>query len=253
MSLPFRLFVLALLMGGLTACTDAGKALNDDAACPGDSCTDDTQARYDAIARIDAVTDVTSVSRSYGLDRGSSRTAEVLAAVGSQEAAREVALEVMRELEEWPSHADGSAVVTVRADPTSPTEQEYADSQPLPPDFYDPCEPSACVSALARLNQVLADVDGLVDLELMVRDDTLLIRGSAPEVPAAQVATEVLDRVESDLDVRVARSVEVVIGYDGPVGIVLRLDGDLVCEQPPGMVVACEPDNSVTLSGEPVA
>ena len=63
-----------------------------------------------------------------------------------------------------------------------------------------------------------------------------------------QVATEVLDRVESDLDVRVARSVEVQIAYEGPVEIVLRLDGDLVCEQPPGMLVACEPDNSAALS-----
>ena len=105
------------------------------------------------------------MSRSYGLDRGSSRSAEVAAEVDSREAAREVALEVMRELEDWPDHADGSAVVTVRADPPTPSDQEYADAQPLPSDFYDPCDPDGCESALARLNQVLADVDGLVDLE----------------------------------------------------------------------------------------
>ena len=77
-----------------------------------------------------------------------------------------MALEVMRELEDWPGHADGSAVVTVRADPPSPTAQEYAASQPLPPDFYDPCEPAACENALARLSRVLTEVEGLSDLDL---------------------------------------------------------------------------------------
>ena len=242
-----RVFVPALLVAGLAACTDAGQALDDDAACPGDTCTDDTQARYDAIAGIDAVTGVESVSRSYGFDRGSSRSAEVAAEVGSREAARDVALEVMRELEDWPGHADGSAVVTVRDDPPSRTAQEYVATQSLPPEFYDPCEPAACENALARLTRELTEVDGLTDVDLAVRDDTLLIRGSAPDVPAAQVATEVLDRVESDLDVRVATSVEVEIAYAGPLELVLRLDGDLVCEQPPGQTVACEPGNSIPL------
>jgi len=138
-----------------SACSDPEGALNDAAACPGEACTDDTQARVDAIAALDGVTDVVAVTREYGFDRGSYRTAEVRSDASTGREVRDIALAVMRALEEWPDHADGGATVVI----------EPADDRP---------------------------------------------------------ATFVLD-------------------------------GDWVCEQPPGLRVACTTDNSWTLEGEPVS
>jgi len=101
---------LALVASG---CGDPERALNDSAACPGETCTDDTRARVDAIAALDGVTEVVEVTREYGFDRGSYRTAEVRSDASSWREVRGVALAVMRALEDWPEHADGGATVVV--------------------------------------------------------------------------------------------------------------------------------------------
>lgn len=101
---------LALVASG---CSDPERALNDSATCPGDSCTDDTRARVDAITSLDGVAEVVEVTREYGLDRGSYRTAEVRSDASNGRAVRDVALAVMRALEDWPGHADGGATVVV--------------------------------------------------------------------------------------------------------------------------------------------
>lgn len=90
--------------------------MNDSAACPGDSCTEDTRARVDAIGSIDGVTEVVEVTREYGFDRGSHRTAEVRSSAASSSRVRLVALAVMRALEDWPGHADGGASVVVASE-----------------------------------------------------------------------------------------------------------------------------------------
>jgi len=118
-----RWAALSLALPGVlaaSACGDPERALNDAAACPGEECTDDTQARVDAIAALEGVTDVVAVTREYGLDRGSYRTAEVRSDASTGREVREVALAVMRALEEWPDHTDGGATVVV----------EPADQQP---------------------------------------------------------------------------------------------------------------------------
>ena len=96
-----------------SACGDPERALNDSAACPGETCTDDTQARVDAIAALPGVTEVVEVTREYGFDRGSHRTAEVHSDASSGREVRDVALAVVRALEDWPDHADGGATVVV--------------------------------------------------------------------------------------------------------------------------------------------
>ena len=243
------LLAAVALAAGLAGCTEPEEALNDDAACPGESCTDDTRARFDAIARLDGVTAVETVTRSYGFDRGASRSAEVTAAVDTADAAREVGLAVLTELDNWPDQADGSAVVVVTGD-GGPVRQSYADGQPLSPDFYAPCAPARCDAAVADLERLLtAEVDGLTDLSATVSDGTLSVTATAATAPAARAAKAILDRVETDLDARVAERVAVRIDYVGPLELTLRLDEGRVCEQPPGLVVACESDNSEPFSG----
>lgn len=240
-----RLLASAAFVTVLAGCAESGGVLNDDAACPGESCTEDTQARFDAIARLDEVAAVESVSRSYGFDRGSSRSAEVTASVDTADAARDVGLAVLTELDNWPEHADGSAVVVVRAAADSPVRQSYVDRQPLLADFYEPCSPARCDDAVADLEQLLtSEVDGLEEVSAAVSGGTLSITATATDLPAAQAATAILDRVETDLDLRVGDRVEVRIDYLAPLEVTLRLDEGRVCEQPPGLVVACDADNS---------
>lgn len=243
-SLP-RLLAAAACATLLAGCTESGGVLNDDATCPGESCTEDTQARFDAIARLDEVTAVESVSRSYGFDRGSSRSAEVAASVDTADAARDVGLAVLTELEDWPEHSDGSAVVVVRADSGSPVPQSYVDRQPMLPDFYEPCAPARCDAAVADLEELLtAEVDGLEELSAAVSGGRLSITATATAVPAARAVKAILDRVETDLDAHVGDRVEVRIDYVAPIEVTLRLDEGLVCEQPPGLIVGCDDDNS---------
>jgi hypothetical protein len=114
--------LLALLLDAtLSACADGGeRELNDAAACPGSSCTDDTRGRVDAIAGLDGVTEVVEVAREYGLDRGSYRTATVRVDATGGRSLRDVGLAVMRALEAWPEHADGGATVLVEPDGADP-------------------------------------------------------------------------------------------------------------------------------------
>lgn len=115
---PRPLARLAPLLGlflALTSCSDPQQALQDSASCQGQTCTDDTRDRVDAVARIDGVTEVLEVSRTYGLDRGSARGAEVVAEPTSRSALVDTGLAVMRELEDWPEHAHGVATVVVRS------------------------------------------------------------------------------------------------------------------------------------------
>ena len=104
--------VLASLLA-VSACGDPAESVQDSSTCPGDSCADDTRQRFDTISAIDGVVEVKSVSRSYGLDRGSARTAEVTSAAADKESLVQVGLAVMRALDEWPQIADGAANVVV--------------------------------------------------------------------------------------------------------------------------------------------
>lgn len=119
-----RVACAALLLAvPLTSCTQGvERELNDAAACPGSTCTDDTRDRLDAIAGLEGVTEVVEVTREYGLDRGSFRTATVRADAATARDVREVGLAVVRALEAWPDHAGGGASVVVApvgADPVA--------------------------------------------------------------------------------------------------------------------------------------
>ena len=106
--------VAVLLAPALSACAEgAERELDDAAACPGATCTDDTQDRADAIASLDGVTEVVEVAREYGLDRGSYRTATVRVDATGGRRLRDVGLAVLRALEAWPEHAGGGATVLV--------------------------------------------------------------------------------------------------------------------------------------------
>lgn len=106
--------LLGVLLVGAAGCGGPPEAVQDAASCPGDDCTDDARARYDAIAALSGVTEVHRVSREHGFDRGAARRAELTAGVTTARAARDLGLAVMRELEDWPGHTDGPAVVVVR-------------------------------------------------------------------------------------------------------------------------------------------
>ena len=108
----------ALLVGVLVlaGCDGtAGRGVQDDAACPGPTCSGDTEAVLDAVADVDGVVSVEKVSREYGADRGSHRSAEVTTDASRRPAVRQVGLAVMARLEDWPGHADGPATVLLSA------------------------------------------------------------------------------------------------------------------------------------------
>ena len=113
-----RLRGAALLAGVLllAGCNDAGgRGLQDDAACPGPTCTDDAQAVLSAVEDVDGVVSVEKVSRQYGADRGSHRSADVTTDASGRPGVRQVGLAVMAQLEDWPGHADGPATVRLSA------------------------------------------------------------------------------------------------------------------------------------------
>jgi hypothetical protein len=97
----------------LAACSESPRGPQDSAACPGDTCASDAQEHVDAIGSLAGVTDVVAVTREYGFDRGSHRTAEVRTDASTAPDVRQVALTVMAALEDWPEHADGGATVVV--------------------------------------------------------------------------------------------------------------------------------------------
>lgn len=229
---------------GLGACSDPTKALQDEASCPGADCTDDARARFDAIADIDEVTEVVLVSRSYGLDRGSAAHAEVEAQVVHRGAAYDVGVAVLRELDVWPERAFGTAEATVTADPA--VQVEYADIQTedLTNPYFELCSPRECDRALVDLRRRMrGELDGLREVDLAVRDGVLRVTGSADADQYALVSAGARGLVV-DTALRLADRLEVEITAHGPLVLTLRLQDGLVCEQPPGMYVACEPDNS---------
>lgn len=110
--------VLALAAAALLAaagCADPVASVQDEATCPGETCTDDTRDRVAAIEALDGVVEVVEVSRRYGLDRGSARSAEVVSDATGRQGLVDTGLAVVRALEDWPGHADGVATVVVRS------------------------------------------------------------------------------------------------------------------------------------------
>lgn len=105
--------VVLMTLAGCTDPADPVDAVQDSSSCPGDSCAADTRERADAIGAIDGVVKVDKVSRTYGLDRGSARTAEVTSDAAGKRGLVSVGIAVMRALEEWPEHADGAASVVI--------------------------------------------------------------------------------------------------------------------------------------------
>ena len=97
----------------VAGCSNPVDSARDSSVCPGESCADDTRERSEVISEIDGVVEVVSVSRTYGLDRGSARTAEVTSDAADKDGRIAVGLAVMRALDDWPEHSDGAAHVVV--------------------------------------------------------------------------------------------------------------------------------------------
>lgn len=243
------LVAAGVLLAATAGCQDPA-FLSEEASCPGssESCTADTQERLDAIARLDGVTGVERVHRSYGFDQGAFSAAVVTAEVATHEEATAVATAVLRELAAWPDHEPSTAEAIVRSDPEVVIDGTARDSEPMP-DFYEPCPDRDCGSALDELRDRLASELDVSDLETRITGDRLVISGRA-EGPEATYAARGALRVVHDLETRFADRVVVEFAYRGPLQVTLRLDGDLVCEQPPGgAVVSCDEQNSVSLGG----
>lgn len=234
----------ASLLLAATGC-QAPSVLGDAATCPGQSCTDDAQARFDVIAALDRVTGVEQVSRTSGLDRGVFHSAVVTADVDDADQARDVAVLVLRELDAWPERDPGSAQATVVADPPRTVPGAARESNDLPP-YYDPCAPQACRDGVEELRgQLIAELDGVTGLVVRVVGDRLLISGDAEPEQAALAARGAL-RVLEDVRVALADRVVVRFAYRSTLEVTLRLADGLVCEQPPGdAVVSCDEGNSI--------
>ncbi|MFC4783154.1 hypothetical protein ACT8ZV_01670 [Nocardioides sp. MAHUQ-72] len=228
----------------LGACSNPTKALQDQAACPGRTCTDDARDRYDAIAGLDRVTGVESVARTYGLDKGAASTATVQASVRDDRQARQVALDVLAELDAWPDHEPSTATATVRADPVVDTEYVGRQTEDLSNPYFKECSPAECEQALTDLRErMLAEIDGLRDVSVAVRGGTLRIEGTTdPEqysLAAAAVHGMVLDTA-----LRLADRLDVEMRSTGPLELTLRLREGRVCAQAPGTTAACDEENS---------
>lgn len=235
------LLVVAL---AVTGCADATKVLEDEASCPGVDCTDDARARLDAIADLTHVTGVEQVSRSYRLDRGSFAAAAVSAEVTDRAAARAVGEAVLGELDAWPDHEFAAVEATVAADP--PVEVVYTAEQTadLTNPYFEACAPAECDRALADLRErMLTELDGLHDVDLVVRGGVLRVSGTA-DSDHYSLAASGAHRLVFDAALRFAESLEVEMTARGPLVLTLRLQEGLVCEQPPGQMSRCEPENS---------
>ncbi|MEJ7795030.1 MAG: hypothetical protein WKF50_05725 [Nocardioides sp.] len=238
------LLATAALVAGLAGCTESKGVLNDEATCPGETCTDDAQARLDAIAALDGVTGVEQVSRVSGLDRGAFHSAVLTADVNGPDEARSLAVVVLRELDAWPGHDPVSAEATVVADPPRTVTGAARESEELPP-YYDPCADPGCRDEVEEFReQLAAELEGISDLDVRVAGDLLLVSGRAePEV--ATLAARGTLRVLGDGAVALADRVEVRFAYRSRLEVTLRLSDGLVCEQPPGeAVVSCVSGNS---------
>ncbi|QZY29425.1 hypothetical protein [Nocardioides coralli] len=237
-----------LLVALLSSCSEEPPALGDQATCPGPSCTDDARERLEALADLTDVTEVEEVSRSSRLDRGSSSTALVRADVATAVEARVVATEVLRVLDRWPEHDAATSLATVRSDPPRQVAGAARESEELDPAFFTPCSAEECAAALTELEAAVEDAYAGVDVSTVVEDGRLLVSGDAPREQAALAARGAL-RTLRELGVRVAERAQVVLRWRAPLSVTLRLQDGLVCEQPPGVVVRCGPDNSEPFSG----
>lgn len=227
-----------------TGCGGATEAMGDEAACPGESCSPDTRERSEAIETLDRVTDVVSVSRTYGFDRGAFAAAEVEAEVTEPEQARDVALAVLAELEDWPQRPPGPSEATVVSDPRVPTDYVAREAEDLDNPYFEPCAPAACERALTDLqHRMRTEIEGFDKVTAKVRGDVLRITGTTGPDDYA-LAAAAARRLVFDAAVRFADRVEIEISARGPIALTLRLDDGVVCEQPPGQRVACEADNS---------
>lgn len=239
--------VLALVVTtvlGLGACSDPTTVLQDEASCPGPDCTDDARVRFEAIAAIDEVAEVARVSRSYGLDRGSAAHAEVGARVADRDAAYGVAVAVLRELDAWPEQEFGTVEATVIAEPAVEAAHVRRETADLTNPHFTRCLSRECEQALSDLRErMLGELDGLREVDLEVAQGVLRVTGRADPDHHA-LASAGARRLVLDTALRLADRLEVEITARGPLALTLRLEDGLVCEQPPGMHVACEPDNS---------
>lgn len=241
----FRVLVLVLTATlGLGACGDPRKALQDEASCPGADCTDDARARFDAIAAIDGVTKVARVSRSYGLDRGSAAHAEVEARVADRDAAYDVGMAVLRELDAWPEQELGTVEATVTADPAVQVAYVARQAADLTNPHFEPCSPRECRPALADLRErMLGGLDGLGEVDLESREGVLQVTGRA-EPDQYALAAAGARRLVFDTALRLADRLEVEITARGPLVLTLRLQDGRVCQQEPGLTSRCEAGNS---------
>ena len=238
-----RLFVAVVLVTGLAGCSDPA-VLNDEATCPGDTCTDDAQERLDAIAALGSVSEVEEVSRSYGFDRGAFRSAVVHAEVADADEAQDVALAVLRELDTWPDQGPGAAEATVVAVPSRTVTRTVREADDTPA-HYEPCA-GDCRAELAEIRERLsAELEGVSDLVVEVTGGRLAVTGRA-EPEQATLAARATLRILGEEAVALADRVEVRFYYRMPLEVTWRLDGNRVCEQPPGeAMTSCEDDNSI--------
>lgn len=235
------LLIAALLTAG---CGAVSETLGDEAACPGETCSGDAQARYDAIAALDKVTAVETVARTSGLDKGSANTASVTADVADEAEARAVALDVLGELNDWPDHLPSTATATVTADPAVEVDYVERGTVDLTNPYYRPCSPSQCEDAIADLQgQMSAEIDGLEAVELDVSDGLLRVSGTT-DAESYSLAASGAERLVHDAALRLADRLEVVMRATGPLVLTLRLRGDRVCVEEAGTTASCDEDNS---------
>ena len=238
---------VALVLVGATGC-GAEKVLNDQAACPGATCTADVQGRRDALAALDRVSEVQSVERSYGLDRGSFRSAVLGARVGGRAAARTVALEALDVLQDWPEHDTGAAVVTVVADPPVTVPYVALEELELSPGQFDACSDQRCAQALEEVRvRVGQDYDDVEDLRWGLVSGTLEVTARTDPDQVALVAAAVR-RYLIEIGARVADRVEIEVRARGRLTLTLRLEDGLACEQAPGVIGCSEESERFDLS-----
>lgn len=227
--------LLAVVLASGGCADDPRTALEDEASCPGATCTDDTRDRRDAIASLDRVNAVVSVSRDYGLDSGSVAEAEVDAAVDDRDAAYAVGEAVLGVLDAWPDREFSVALATVTADPAVEVDYVAEQSEDLTNPYFKACSPQDCRAALDGLrDRVLNGVDGMESVDLRADQGTLRITGTASPDRYALAAAGIRSLV-FDLALRLADRLEVRVTARGPLVLTLRLDDGLVCEQRPGM------------------
>lgn len=101
----------AVLVLGLGA--GCSGSLDDEATCPGTTCTDDVRERVEVIGDLDGVTEVEQVMRRYSFDRGSYRSAEVRTQSDRHRDHITVGLAVLEALATWPDQAESDADVTI--------------------------------------------------------------------------------------------------------------------------------------------